>query len=294
MSEDEDVSAAVSAALAASGVQIVENAGAIDRFERSPSGVRLIIPRTAPRTASRPRSPWSRLAGSQTRPGSNLDRAGVRTDRRGYVEVDSQLRTSAPHIFAAGDVTGHAMVVHEAIREGVRWPRPTLCSEPATPLPAEVSPIGSFTDPEYASVGLTEAAARERPRSGRRDGAVRLATATDHRRPPDRVLQTDRRSTTPQHPRLPHRRRTRGRARAAGGDRDGRRRCPSSNSHSSRIRFQRTRTRSGARLSPPQSNSTRPEGGRSSTSQTQSEASPPQARRRRTTNSRPSLLIRLS
>ena len=42
ISEDEDVSAAVSAALAASGVQIIEDAGAIERFERSPSGVRLV------------------------------------------------------------------------------------------------------------------------------------------------------------------------------------------------------------------------------------------------------------
>ena len=43
----------------------------------------------------------------------------MRTDRRGYVEVDGQQRTAAPHIFAAGDVTGRAMVVHEAVREAV-------------------------------------------------------------------------------------------------------------------------------------------------------------------------------
>ncbi len=42
------------------------------------------------------------------------------------------------------------------------WRRATPCSAAASPLAAEVSPIGSFTDPEYASVGLTEAAAREK------------------------------------------------------------------------------------------------------------------------------------
>ncbi len=44
--------------------------------------------------------------------------AGVETDPRGYIKVDSQLRTTAPSIYAAGDVTGHLMVVHEAAREG--------------------------------------------------------------------------------------------------------------------------------------------------------------------------------
>jgi pyruvate/2-oxoglutarate dehydrogenase complex dihydrolipoamide dehydrogenase (E3) component len=61
---------------------------------------------------------------------------------------------------AAGDVTGRAMVVHEAVRQGL------VAATNAVPgghtvLPAQVSPIGSFKDPEYASVGLTETAARQ-------------------------------------------------------------------------------------------------------------------------------------
>ena len=76
------------------------------------------------------------------------------------MQVDEYLRTSAPHIFAAGDVTGRLMLVPQAIQDGfvaatnaVRGPMMTL-GDP-------VSPIGSFTDPEYAQVGLTEAKARE-------------------------------------------------------------------------------------------------------------------------------------
>ncbi len=90
----------------------------------------------------------------------DLDRAGVRTDQRGYIEVDRQLRTAAPHVFAAGDVTGRAMVVHEAVREGLVAATNAVL-DAAFPLPDQVSPMGSFTDPEYASVGLSEAAARE-------------------------------------------------------------------------------------------------------------------------------------
>ena len=91
--------------------------------------------------------------------GLGLAAAGVENDHRGYVQVDSELRTTAPHIFAAGDITGHLMVVHEAVREGYLAATNAVLGG-TTVLPAEVSPIGSFTDPEYASVGVSEAAAR--------------------------------------------------------------------------------------------------------------------------------------
>ena len=160
ISEDEDVSTAVSAALAASGVQIIEDAGAIERFERSPSGVRLV--RSANGAAESVDASVAVVAVGwvAATAGLNLDRAGVQIDRRGYVEVDRQQRTAAPHIFAAGDVTGRAMVVHEAVREALVAATNAALAATA-PLPTQVSPIGSFTDPEYASVGLTEAAARE-------------------------------------------------------------------------------------------------------------------------------------
>ena len=171
MSEDEDVSAAVGAALTASGVRVVEDAGTIERFERSPNGVRLI--RSASGVADGVDATVAVVAVGwvAATTGLNLDRAGVRTDRRGYVEVDSQQRTAVPHIFAAGDITGRAMVVHEAVREAI-VAATNAVSGASTALPEQVSPIGSFTDPEYASVGLTEAAARRGPRRDRGDGAV--------------------------------------------------------------------------------------------------------------------------
>ena len=160
MSEDEDVAAAVSEALAASGIEVLENAGTIERLEPGPSGIRL--------TYSRDRAPhhidttmtvvaagWAANTAEL-----NLPAAGVQTNPRGYVHVDAQLRTSAPHIFAAGDVTGHVMVVHEAAREAYLAATNAVLGT-TTALPADVSPLGSFTDPEYASVGLTETTARK-------------------------------------------------------------------------------------------------------------------------------------
>jgi dihydrolipoamide dehydrogenase len=92
--------------------------------------------------------------------GLSLPSAGVEIDHRGFVKVDGYLRTSASNIFAAGDITGRLMLVSQAIQDGfvaatnaVRGPTMTI-GDP-------VSPIGSFTEPEYAQVGLTEAKARE-------------------------------------------------------------------------------------------------------------------------------------
>ena len=50
--------------------------------------------------------------------GLNLAAAGVETTARGYVQVDAQLRTSAAHVFAAGDITGRLMLVPQAVQDG--------------------------------------------------------------------------------------------------------------------------------------------------------------------------------
>jgi pyruvate/2-oxoglutarate dehydrogenase complex dihydrolipoamide dehydrogenase (E3) component len=160
MTEDHEVSDAVRAALAASGVQIVEDAGTIDRFERSAAGVRLIRSARSGRHSIDATLAVVAAGWVAATAGLDLDRVGVQTDRRGYVQVDPHLRTTAPHVFAAGDVTGRALVVHEAVRQGLAAATNAVLG-PTTVLPAQASPIGSFTDPEYASVGLTETAARE-------------------------------------------------------------------------------------------------------------------------------------
>ena len=160
MSEDDDVAAAVAAALRASGIHVLEDAGAIKAFQSCPAGVRMIYTRDD--GASRIEAAVAVVAVGWVADtaGLNLGGAGVQTDGRGYVRVDAELRTTASHILAAGDVTGHMMVVHEAVREGYLAATNAVLGS-ATSLPAEVSPLGSFTDPEYASVGLTEQEARK-------------------------------------------------------------------------------------------------------------------------------------
>jgi dihydrolipoamide dehydrogenase len=75
------------------------------------------------------------------------------------VRVNAELRTSASHVFAAGDVTGRLMLVPQALQDGFVAATNAVESA-ATTIGDVVTPIGSFTDPEYAQVGLTEASAR--------------------------------------------------------------------------------------------------------------------------------------
>ena len=160
MSEDDEVAAAMNTALQQSGVKILEHAGTIERFEPCADGVRLVYSTNGQRAQIDATLAVVAVGWIANTDALNLAAAGVQTEPRGYIEVDSRLRTTAPNIYAAGDVTGHLMVVHEAAREAY------LAATNATmgrtdALPAEVSPLGSFTDPEYASIGLTEASARE-------------------------------------------------------------------------------------------------------------------------------------
>jgi pyruvate/2-oxoglutarate dehydrogenase complex dihydrolipoamide dehydrogenase (E3) component len=158
--EDEDVSKAMAAAFRQAGIVVRERFGAVEAFERTPGGVRMIL--TKDGAPERVEAALAVVAvGWVARTAElGLGAVGVRTDERGFVAVDAHLQTSAPHIFAAGDVTGHLLLVPQAIQEGF-VAGTNAVRGPSTILGDTVQPIGSFTEPEYARVGLTEAQARE-------------------------------------------------------------------------------------------------------------------------------------
>ena len=88
-----------------------------------------------------------------------LEAAGVTTER-GYIVTDEALRTSAAHIFAAGDVNGRMMLVQSAAHQARTAVENALLTQERA-LRHQIVPHGGFTDPEYGSVGLTERQARE-------------------------------------------------------------------------------------------------------------------------------------
>lgn len=103
----------------------------------------------------------------------NLAAAGVESGR-GYVVVDDHLRTTAEHIFAAGDITGRMMLVQSASYQArIAAENAVLgVGQRSTHL---IVPHGGFTDPEYGSVGLTE----EKARAAEKDCLVAVVPYAD-------------------------------------------------------------------------------------------------------------------
>ena len=158
--EDEDVSAAVAAAFRGANIVVHENIGAIEAFEKTPAGVRMIFSRDGVQHSAEATLAVVAVGWVADTARLSLATGGVETDHRGFVRVNEYLRTSAPHIFAAGDITGRLMLVPQAVRDGFVAATNAVRGSTMT-IGDPVSPIGSFTDPEYAQVGLTEAKARK-------------------------------------------------------------------------------------------------------------------------------------
>jgi dihydrolipoamide dehydrogenase len=89
-----------------------------------------------------------------------LDKAGVETDKRGYITVDDKFATNVPGIWAAGDVTGGAMFTHKAWHDGFLLSRSFFRGE-AISSKNRLIPYAVFTDPEIAGVGLGEQQAKD-------------------------------------------------------------------------------------------------------------------------------------
>jgi dihydrolipoamide dehydrogenase len=88
------------------------------------------------------------------------DKAGVTVTERGFIDVDTQMRTNVPHIFAIGDLVGQPMLAHKATHEA------RVAAEVVAGMKsyfdARVIPSVAFTDPEVAWVGVTEREAKEK------------------------------------------------------------------------------------------------------------------------------------
>ncbi len=104
------------------------------------------------------------------------DKAGVLVNERGFIPVDTQMRTNVPHIHAIGDVAGNPMLAHKAVHEG------HVAAEAAagqkSHFDARVVPSVAYTDPEIAWVGVTEDEAKK---AGAKVGVAKFPWAASGR-----------------------------------------------------------------------------------------------------------------
>ncbi|HEX2463330.1 MAG TPA: dihydrolipoyl dehydrogenase [Thermoanaerobaculia bacterium] len=188
--EDEEISAALEKSLARRGIEILTGTGA--------SGARVAENGVVLELSSRTLEADVVLVAVGRRPVTEelgLEAAGVVLER-GFVRVDRFMRTAAPEVYAIGDVVPTQQLAHLASAEGILAVEHIAGLDPR-PIDYDQVPSCTYCDPEVASVGLTEAKARERGHHvvtgkfpfvasgkaailGRSDGFVKVVRETKH------------------------------------------------------------------------------------------------------------------
>lgn len=153
--EDEDVAAAMQAALADDGISFRLGTGVVNISGRSGEGVTLALADGSTISGSHllvavGRRPMTHAIG--------LDIAGVELDARGFVTTDERLRTSAEGIWALGEIAGTPMFTHASL-DDYRVIKSGLQGGSYTTARRTI-PYCVFIDPEFARVGLNEREAR--------------------------------------------------------------------------------------------------------------------------------------
>lgn len=153
--EDDDVAAEVAAGLEALGVTILTGARA-SRVAAA-DGLGVVVTAADGREATGSHLLLA-LGRTPVTAGLGLEAAGVELTGRGFVRVDDRLRTTAPGVYAAGDVAGTPQFTHASWND-FRVLRDILAGGEASTA-GRLIPWAVFTTPELGHVGLTEAEAR--------------------------------------------------------------------------------------------------------------------------------------
>ncbi len=161
--EDPEVSDAICAVLEKEGIHIRLNAECI-RFAKQADGICAGVDCTsgAPDVVGS-----DVLLATGRRPNTDdlcLDKAGVKTGERGYIEVDDVLRTNVPHIFAMGDCNGRGVFTHTAYNDFEIVAANLLDNDPRR-VSDRIQTYALYIDPPLGRAGMTESEARK---SGRK------------------------------------------------------------------------------------------------------------------------------
>jgi pyruvate/2-oxoglutarate dehydrogenase complex dihydrolipoamide dehydrogenase (E3) component len=152
--EDSLVSQAMEDAFRRRGILVITEIGGVERIEKSGDQLTLWYTHDGESRSITVEAVILATGWPSNADGLNLPVPGVQIER-GYIVVDDYLRTTAEHIFAAGDITGQMMLVQSAGYEA-RIAAENAVLGVSQRYGHHIVPHGGFTDPEYGSVGLTE------------------------------------------------------------------------------------------------------------------------------------------
>ncbi len=155
--EDPEISEELEKVFRSEGIRL-ELGAKVERVSRVGDGVALAIAGGKEIRASH------LLVATGRRPNTDdlgCDAAGVRSDARGFIEIDDRYRTSAPGVYAVGDVTGEPQFTHVAWDDH-RILFDLLMGRSRRGRSGRAYPYTAFTDPQIAGVGMNERQAREK------------------------------------------------------------------------------------------------------------------------------------
>jgi dihydrolipoamide dehydrogenase len=167
---DRRATAVVKKGLTLAGVRVLNGVSAASFVEEEGDGLKITLSDGTALATDRV------LVAVGRRPNSSdlgLETIGVEPDRRGAIPVSTRCETSAPGVYAIGDAVPGPMLAHKASADGIVVAH-AMAGDAHAATPAELIPQVVFADPEIASVGLSETAARA---AGRKIAVGRFAYA---------------------------------------------------------------------------------------------------------------------
>jgi dihydrolipoamide dehydrogenase len=162
--EDEEISAALERALSRRGLRFVTGVP-VEGVELTEGGATVRLGGDGPTRTLQAEKVLVGIGVQGNSDGLGLEALGVRVERT-WVPVDEGMRTNVPGIYAIGDLTGPPLLAHVASAQGVAAAE-VIAGRPTQPLDYVQMPRATYCRPEVASIGLTEAEARERVRDVR-------------------------------------------------------------------------------------------------------------------------------
>jgi pyruvate/2-oxoglutarate dehydrogenase complex dihydrolipoamide dehydrogenase (E3) component len=174
--EDEEVSDAVKRILEGEGIAVRVGAKA-QRVAKQDGGI--VISVTADSTTQEIRGSHLLIAVGR-KPNTDdlgLDKAGIKTDKHGYIEVDDQLRTNVPGVWALGDVNGRGAFTHTSYND-YEIVAANLLDHETRKVTDRIQAYALYTDPPLGRAGMSEREVRE---SGRKALVGKLPMTRPHR-----------------------------------------------------------------------------------------------------------------
>ncbi len=158
--EDEEISTAIERAFKKKRMQVMTSSQ-VTEAKITPGGVKLTVDKNGKISDLEVEKLLVSVGRKPLTADIGLDMADIAVDDRGYVNVNEFMQTNIPNIYAIGDIVRTPWLAHVATAEGI-LAVDHIANKSVEPINYENIPACTYCSPEVASVGLTEAAAKEK------------------------------------------------------------------------------------------------------------------------------------